>query len=204
MAQTNNGKYRRLTLTVNRRVNGSLVTTDGFPKIHNITDAFGAYQAITSNDLETMTDGQYSTRLSAFYTHLEALYDFFNRNNVLNASNGTDAVTCPIDNSEPDPVVVQTFGASLQPIMGGTLDDHLSWFIYIASPAPQDLPYSFRVLISDINGNPLRYEYLNGIIPAGATFHDSANDNNYIYISEVYSSPGFVVVIETDNQSLVI
>lgn len=202
MAVTNNGKYRRLSLTINRKLNGSLVTTDGFPKAHNITDAFGAFVAITNANLELLPDGQYTTRLNAFYAHLEAIYDFFDRGNVLNPSNGTDAVTCPLDNSVPEGIVVTSYGGSLTPVTGGTDSDHIEWSIFVSSPVTQDTPYQFEVAIEDRFGNTIRIEYLSGIIRSGQSSHISLDDNQYIYVPEVYTSGLSPISISTVLNSL--
>lgn len=202
MAVTNNGKYRRLSLTINRKLNGSLVTTDGFPKVHNITDSFGSFAAITTANLELLPDGQYNTRLNAFYAHLESLYNFFDRSNVLNPSNGTDAVACPLDNSVPEGIIVTSYGASLAPVTSSMDSDHIEWSIFVSSPVTQDTPYEFQVAIKDRVGNTLRIEYLSGIIGIGQYGHVSINHDLFIYVPEVYNPSYSPISLETVPNSL--
>lgn len=180
MALTNNTKFRRVELTINKKVNGSLESSVDFPKVHSITDLFGAFPAITEAALMSLTDAAYSARLTAFYDFLEQGYPFFLRNQVLNAASGTDAVLCPLDNSAAPVIGVTSFGAGMAPMNSSTYDNYLEWDIVIDQPAPQDIPYYFDVNLTDKNANIFRTERVHGIIPAGQTSHASGNLSIYI------------------------
>lgn len=188
MSLTNNGKFRRYRLTVNKKINGSLQTTDGFPKIHELLDSFGSYPAITISQFEVLSDANYNFRLNSFYDFLETTYSFFTRNSVLNASNATDQVLCPLDNTATPTVnIASDPQGSFQLLMGdqGQTISNLVWSIEIDSVAQQDISYSFSLNIRDKNNNILRNQIAYGIIRQGNTTHDSfAEDGDFIYFPE--------------------
>jgi hypothetical protein len=199
MALTNNTKYRRITLTINKKVNGSVVTSGGFPKTHSIMDAFGSYTSLTLQQLQTITDAAFNLRLNDFYAFLEGLYFFFNRSFVLNAPSGTDAVLCPLDNS-PSPVIqVVSVEAELLPVFGGSVNNYLVWSIIVAQPVTIDTPYQFRVLLTDEWNNPIRYEICYGIIKANQSSNYSNQDNFSTYIPEADLYGPVNVVVDFDS-----
>jgi hypothetical protein len=184
MALTNNTKFRRVDLVINKKVNGSLQTTGGWPKQHAITQAFATYPAITQTVLATMTESEYGFRLNAFYSHLESIYPFFDRSAVQNSPSGTDAVLCPLDNS-PAPaqqvIIPPTLEFLISP-MGGY---QLVWQVSLALPAVTDTSFYFNAHILDKSGNLVRIETLYGIIRQGTTTHNSfVNDGVFILIPE--------------------
>ena len=186
MALTNNTKFRRVDLVINKKVNGSLQTTGGFPKQHAITDAFAGYAAITQTVLATMPDSEYSLRLNAFYSHLETIYPFFDRSAVLNAPSGTDAVLCPLDNS-PAPVQQVILPPVVEFQVSAMGAYQLVWQVSLAQPAVTDTSYYFFAHVLDKSGNLLRVESLYGIIRQGTTTHQSmVNDSVFILIPEGY------------------
>jgi hypothetical protein len=173
-----------------------LQTTGGFPKIHEIIDAFGTYPAITTANLEVLTDANYTTRLNAFYDFLETTYSFFSRGAVLNASSGTDQVLCPLNNTAA-PVIslASSPQMTLEPLFAAQADVYLTWFIQIDTVAPQDISYGFDMNIRDKNNNLLRTERLYGTIRQGNLTHDSySDDGHYIYIPEA-DIPGLTPII---------
>lgn len=195
----NNTKYRNITLTVQKRVNNVITETN----VYNLLAAFTGYALITEEQLATLTDAQYFARRDAFYAHVESLVTGFNRTMVINNSNGTDAVTCPLPGVIPTPITVNTFSGSMQPLSGGTLDDHLVWEITLSAVATRDITYSFDVLLKDLNGNPIRTESVYGIVRSGQTTHQSLDDGLAIYIPEVYQvGVGPDIIVETITASL--
>lgn len=197
----NNGEFRNRILTVQKRVNN--VVTETF--VFNILNAFGSFSAITETQFATMNNSNYTTRMNAFLTYVEGIVADFNRNMISNQPNGTDTSSCPLPGEDPVTVIVTNWGGGMEPLMGGTLDDHLTWGLTLSGPAPRDIPYSFDVLLKDRNGNAMRTESCYGTVEAGKTFHNSADDNVGIYVPEVYDSMlGPNIIVERITASLVV
>ncbi len=199
MSLNNNTKFRRTTLTINKKINEVVQTTEGFPLLVSILNGFTDptvglnYPLIIADNFALMTDSQYNNRLLAFYNYIEATYPFFLRANVIVAPSGTDALFCPLNNNPPpvitavgDPVIF------LEHIAGSTVnsivqDDYLTWFVQITAPVSQDVTYTFLVNIIDRDLNIFRSLLVTGRIRAGSVTHDSyAEDQDAIYIDEVY------------------
>ena len=180
MALTNNTKFRRRKLTINKKINGSIDTAGGFPVTVLITNAFPGYPALSDTEFQTLSDADYNTRLTAFYAHVQTLYPFWTPQTALNVSSGTDAVLCPIDNSASPVPVVQSVSAAFEPVNGGTLDDHLTWDIVLTEVVTQDTPYYFEVDLFDKNSNFLRTETVFGVILSGQSSHLATTERYYI------------------------
>jgi len=74
MAYVQNGKFRCKTATVNY-LDGNGQNLAGYPKTYNFLASFTfnsvTYPVITENQLKTMSDSDYQTRLAAFNGYLE-------------------------------------------------------------------------------------------------------------------------------------
>jgi hypothetical protein len=180
MALTNNTKLRKKTLTITKKINGSLVTVGGFPLTVSILNAFTSFAAITVEQFRTMNDADYLTRVNAFYTNLEAIYPFWNRSTVLNAYEETNAILCPLDNTAAPVLTVTSIYSSMTPVGSATTDNHLEWGINLDSVVSQDTPYFFDIEIYDKNNNLLRVETVFGIVLAGTDSHFSGLSSYYI------------------------
>lgn len=183
MALTNNTKFRRKKLTINKKVNGSIDTAGGFPVQLNVTSAFPGYAALTDAEFKVMTDADYNTRLSAFYAYVQTLYPFFSTADVLNAASGTDSVLCPLDNTASPTPTVLNVDALMAPVGGSTTDNHLEWGITLSDAVTQDTPYYFDIDIKDKNFNFIRTETVFGIILSGQIGHYAGPGEVY-YIAE--------------------
>lgn len=193
MALTNNSKYRRIELTLTKKVNGSLQTAEGFPITVSLLPAFTdpatatVYPLITSLEFSQLTDGAYTARLNAFYNYLENTYSFFLRTVVSNLSNGTDIRVCPLDNTAAPAlpsVVAITF--ELLALAFGSPAAALVWYISLSESSTLDLNYSFQIQIKDSLGNLLRTELANGIIPAGTVgYNGYLVDGDYLHLFEM-------------------
>jgi hypothetical protein len=182
MALTNNNKLRYKNLTIVKKVNGSVVTTDGFPLTISFLDAFSNFSSISVEVFQVMTNENYLQRLNSFYTHLETIYPFWLRSSLLNENEETNAIMCPLDNSlGPEPIFSNVF-SSMAPANGGTTDNYLEWGINLTTNATADVPYFFDIDIYDKNDNIIRTETVFGIISKGNTSHYSGF--NSFYISE--------------------
>lgn len=193
MALTNNTKFRRSTLTINKKVNGVLQTSGGFPVTVSILNGFTdpatsqVYPTLTNEQFSLLSDPQYNTRLTAFYNYLENLYPFFQRTSVLNVSSGTDAVVCPLNNS-PAPTLptISSIFLSMLGISASGTSSYLGWVLSISEASTVDLNYSFQVEFKDNLNQTVRAVTVVGIIPAGITTLDSYSANGEaIYIIEV-------------------
>lgn len=180
MALTNNTKFRRVTLTINKKVNGVLQTTGGFPVTVSILNGFTdpataqVYPLLTSEQFSLLSDPQYNTRLTAFYNHLENTYPFFQRTSVLNVSSGTDAVVCPLNNTpSPSLPTISSINLDMITVTAAGTPSYLAWVIVISEPATVDLNYKFDVRFTDSMSNIVRTITVTGIIPAGITSIDS-------------------------------
>jgi len=170
MALTNNTDYRKKTITITKKVNGSMVTTGGFPITVSILSAFGAFPAIDVDAIRTMTSTDYNTRLNGFYDYLELTYPFWTRGTVLNNAFGTDAITCPLDNTPPSLPAVTEFGSSIQTSGSDVL---VTWFVQLAEISTQDVNFQMTVLITDAQGIVVKGEFVVGIIPAETLRYDN-------------------------------
>lgn len=191
MALTNNTKFRRTTLTINKKVNGALVTTGGFPVTVSVLDSFTdpatsqVYAALTGEQFSLLSDPQYNARLTAFYNHLENTYSFFQRTSVQNTASGTDAVLCPLNNTVPAQPVISSINLEMIAISSSGLPNHLAWTIAISAPSTVDLNYNFNVEFKDTLNQTVRAITVTGIMPAGVTALDSYSSNGEaIYIIE--------------------
>jgi hypothetical protein len=203
MALTNNTKYRNKKITITKKLNGSLVTEGGFPLTISLLSAFTGYPALTETQFLELTDAAYTTRLNAFYTHLEATYSFYNRNTVQNPTSGTDAVSCPLDNSPAPVISVISIGGFL--VAGPDLtSNYLGWTITIDQVAPIPISYFFDIAIKDKHGNLIRTETVNGIILAGLNEHSASDNNIAYYIAEADNASLTPLFIEAVNGSAVL
>jgi hypothetical protein len=184
MALTNNTKFRRVNFTINKKVNGSLQTSGGFPKQHAVTEAFGAFAAITDQQLEVLTEADYTTRLNGFYDFLEQTYSFYNRSQNLVPASGTDATLCPLSNAAT-PVYTINEPPQLGFFEDGNGGYNLVWSVETNDVVVQDVSYFFDANILDKNANLIRTERLYGIVRQGRGTHSSqVDDGHYIYVPE--------------------
>ena len=100
----NNGGYRRTQFVFEKFINGSPVFTGGFPVNVSILGGFAQVPAVTEDEFVLLSESQYQTRLSQFYSYLALQYAFFDPlvhipplSQPLVNSHGTDTVSCPID-----------------------------------------------------------------------------------------------------------
>ena len=193
MALTNNTKYRRIELTLTKKVNGSLQTAQGFPITVSILLAFTdpatstVYPLLTQSEFVQLTDGAYNARLNAFYNYMENTYSFFLRTVVGNLSSGTDAVVCPLDNTPAPtlPTVVE-ISFTLLALSYGVTASALTWYISLTKPSTLDLNYSFQINIKNSAGAVLRTELANGIIPSGIIgYNGYLVDGDYLHLYEL-------------------
>jgi hypothetical protein len=201
MALTNNTGYRQKKLIINKKENGSLVTTGGFPIVMYITNGFPGHASLTDAEFRVMTDAAYNARLTAFYAHIQSIYPFFKIADALNPASGIDAASCPINNSTPANNPATTVTAGLDIPAGGTVADHLRWSIKLQRPVTIATGYTFQITIRDKSNNMLRTETVTGIIPAGSDTHLSTPAEKY-YISEA-SNPALTPLILTASLATV-
>ena len=98
MAYVNNGEYRCKILTVNKKVEDESIP--GYPKEYNITSAFGAFSELTTEQFQQLSDGDYTTRLAAFYVYVDTQEGDIDSAGYTYAEGeepyGEDLVSCPI------------------------------------------------------------------------------------------------------------
>ena len=170
MALTNNTKFRNTILTIIKKVNGAVDTTGGFPLQVSILSAFTGYAAITEANFLVLNDTDYTLRLNAFYTYLEGAYPFFSRNSALNASNGIDAVSCPLTNIAPPVLTVTGYKGNLS---SSGSEMYLTWDIQLDGAARQDTPFSFVVVIFNAQMVQIATRQVTGIIQTGVNNYNS-------------------------------
>ncbi len=92
------GRYRAKTLTVKRI---DLDTENVYGFLPSFVQNSITYDAITEDELAIMSDGDYNTRLGAFYSWVETQEAGLDTGSIsINAQyapNGTDVVSCPIN-----------------------------------------------------------------------------------------------------------
>jgi hypothetical protein len=86
----------------------------------------------------------------------------------------------PTPTPTPTPTVGTTievtgFSAGLQPCIGGSCDDYLSYTVYLSTTTPVDVQYTLRVQVQ-YYGGPVYYQFFSGTIPAGYSY-DYDNNN---------------------------
>jgi len=71
MALINNGYKRGSKVIVEKYVDG--VMDSGYPKTYDALLSFSGYNAITSSQLASLSDSEYSTRMDAFESYVESV-----------------------------------------------------------------------------------------------------------------------------------
>lgn len=98
MAYVNNGDYRCKVLTVDKMLDG--VSIPGYPKNYNITTSFPGFSSLTDEEFQRLSDVDYQTRLSAFFSYVDNTEDDIDSANYSYAEGqepfGTNATLCPI------------------------------------------------------------------------------------------------------------
>jgi hypothetical protein len=100
----NNGTYRRTEFRFEKYVDGNLVFSGGFPLTVSFIAPFAQHPSISEEELSSMDENQYQSRLNDFYQYLTIQFPFFNvqehipdpQDELIN-SNGQDLESCPID-----------------------------------------------------------------------------------------------------------
>ena len=89
-----NGKFRRLSVTINRLVAGVLTPGDGFPITESILQGFGESDLISEESLTMMNDIDFDLRADAFKSFLVSKYSFLSAADFDNTASGIDTVLC--------------------------------------------------------------------------------------------------------------